>query len=97
MSHARGGDVCLYIVNLVKRTQLYLDEKQAARLDQRAAAGGTTRSRVIREAIDAYLSPDGDQWRARWEEALRTTGRIAPYLPDDHVDSLRAQRSPQAH
>lgn len=87
--YARGanGDVCLYIV---KRTQIYLDEKQAARLDKRAAEGGTTRSGVIREAIDAYLTPDGDEWRVRWKGALRATGGIAPYLPNDHVESMRA-------
>ncbi|MGH3995288.1 MAG: CopG family transcriptional regulator, partial [Pseudonocardiaceae bacterium] len=73
----------------MKRTQIYLDEKQAARLDERAAEGGTTRSKMIREAIDAYLTPDGDEWRARWKEALRATGGIAPYLPEDHVDGMR--------
>ncbi len=82
-----GNDVCLYIV---KRTQIYLDEKHAARLDERAAEAGTTRSSVIREAIDAYLTPEGDEWRARWKDALRSTGGIAPYLPDDHVDVMRA-------
>jgi len=74
----------------VKRTQIYLDEQQAARLDERAAEGGTTRSSVIREAIDSYLTPDGDEWRARWREAVRDTGGIAPYLPDDNVDAMRA-------
>lgn len=74
----------------VKRTQIYLDEEQTSRLDERATAGGTTRSGVIRAAIDSYLAPGGEDWRAHWNDALRATGGAAPYLPDDHLDVLRA-------
>ena len=39
----------------VKRTQIYLEERQARELERRAAARHTTKSELIREALDAYL------------------------------------------
>lgn len=74
---------------------MYLDEEQAARLDQRAAAEGVTRSTMIRRAVDDYLSRserDPKAWRARWRRALQETAGIASYLPDgaSYVDRVRA-------
>jgi predicted transcriptional regulator len=48
---------------IVERTQIYLSSEQAAALDREARRTGTTRSHLIREAIDrAYLtSPDRDR------------------------------------
>ena len=40
---------------IVKRTQIYLDDDQDRRVQARARAGGTTKSAVIREAIDQFL------------------------------------------
>jgi len=76
----------------VRRTQIYLEGDQARRLDERAAARGTSRSELIREAIDMYLEPppDGDEWRSRWKAAVEATAGIAPYLTDDHVEEMRA-------
>jgi predicted transcriptional regulator len=80
----------------MNRTQIYLDEEQTARLDRRAAAEGTSRSMVIRQAVDVYLSAaDGDAvaWQSRWKEALERTAGIAPYLGGDdggeYVEDLR--------
>jgi metal-responsive CopG/Arc/MetJ family transcriptional regulator len=92
-------DVRLYIMN--RRTQIYLDEGQTAKLDERAAAEGTTRSTLIRRAIDAYLAQelqDAASWREQWQEAVAETAGIAPYLEDgvEYVDKLRraeAERS----
>ena len=42
----------------MKRTQIYLDEEQDARLERRAAAVGVTKSALIRAAIDRFLSRD---------------------------------------
>jgi predicted transcriptional regulator len=39
----------------MRRTQIYLDEDQDRRLRARARADGTTKSAVIREAIDQFL------------------------------------------
>lgn len=78
----------------MNRTQIYLDEKQTARLDERAAAEGTSRSMVIRQAVDKYLSEEEQSsaaWRAQWEEALDRTAGIAPYLQEgaEYVDDIR--------
>ena len=91
-------DVCLYIMN---RTQIYLDEQQTAKLDERAANEGTTRSTLIRRAIDAYLAQemhDAAVWREQWQEVVAETAGIAPHLEEgiEYVDNLRraeAERS----
>jgi predicted transcriptional regulator len=78
----------------VRRTQIYLDDDQASRLDERASADGITRSRVIRIAIDEYLTQDERDtaaWRSRWQEAVRKTSGAAPGLATgaEYVESLR--------
>jgi len=77
-----------------RRTQIYLDEEQTAKLDERAAAEGTTRSTLIRRAIDAYFAQelqDAAAWRKQWQEAVAETAGIAPHLEDgvEYVDKLR--------
>jgi len=74
---------------------MYLDEEQAARLDERAAAEGVTRSTMIRRAVEQYLSRgerDPEAWRARWRQALQESAGIATYLPDgaSYVGRVRA-------
>ncbi len=76
------------------RTQIYLDEQQTSRLDERAAGEGVTRSRVIRRAVDEYLArgqEDSAAWRLRWREAVTKTAGIASHLPDGaaYVEQLR--------
>jgi predicted transcriptional regulator len=78
----------------VHRTQIYLDEEQTARLDRRAAAEGTSRSLVIRRAVDRYLSEEeqsASAWRAQWQEAIEKTAGIAPQLEEGakYVEGLR--------
>jgi predicted transcriptional regulator len=50
----------------MERTQIYLSPHQTAELDRRARARGTTRSALIREAVERYLGPtwDPDAFRA---------------------------------
>lgn len=78
----------------MNRTQIYLDDEQTARLDERAAAEGTSRSMVIRRAVDTYLS-EAEQsaaaWKAQWKEALDKTAGVAPYLQDgvEYVEDIR--------
>ena len=83
----------MYISYIVKRTQIYLDDRQAAELARRSAVRGTTASRMIREAIDQYLAgPDEEADRvARFGAALETTFGAAPYLEEGaaYVDRLR--------
>jgi len=78
----------------VNRTQIYLDDDQTARLDRRAAAEGTSRSMVIRRAVDVYLSReerDAAAWQAQWRKAIEGTAGIAPYLEEgaEYVEDLR--------
>lgn len=84
----------MYGAYIVKRTQIYLGEQQAARLDERAAANGTTRSELIREAIDSYLAEtDGTEAGrlARFRAAVDEAFGSAPHLPpgEDYVRELR--------
>ncbi|MGN6586191.1 MAG: CopG family transcriptional regulator [Solirubrobacterales bacterium] len=78
----------------MNRTQIYLDDEQTTRLDELAAAEGTSRSMVIRRAVDAYLS-EAEQsaatWKAQWREALDRTAGIAPYLQEgtEYVEEIR--------
>jgi len=77
----------------MKRTQIYLDERQAAELGRRAAVRGTTASKMIREAIDRYLAgPDEETDRlARFRAALEDGFGAAPYLEEGqrYVERLR--------
>lgn len=68
---------------IVQRTQIYLDELSAGRLDERARARGATRSAVIRDAIDRYLELDDRaeaEVVARQRDALLGVFGIAPEL-----------------
>jgi Arc/MetJ-type ribon-helix-helix transcriptional regulator len=50
----------MYIVPRMERTQIYLTEAQTRELDRRARSRGTTRSHLIREALEQYLGPTWD-------------------------------------
>lgn len=85
------NDVCLYIMN---RTQIYLDDRQTARLDKRAAREGTSRSMVIRRAVDVYLEQEereGTEWQQRWKQAVDRSAGLAPYFEDgaEYVEEVR--------
>ncbi|HEX6780936.1 MAG TPA: CopG family transcriptional regulator [Solirubrobacterales bacterium] len=76
------------------RTQIYLDQEQADRLDERAAVEGTSRSMVIRRAVDVYLAQedrDAAAWQAQWKEALEKSAGVAPYLGEgsEYVEEIR--------
>jgi len=85
----------MYAVYIMKRTQIYLDHAQDLRLAERAAATGATKSKLIREAIDAYLDGDrgGREARvARFRAALDAAAGAVPRLPPgrEYVESIRA-------
>ena len=64
----------------MKRTQIYLDDDQDARLEKRARAAGVTKSALIRQAIDAFLA------RPRSPSDLESAlGETAGALPDLEV------------
>lgn len=78
---------------IVERTQIYLSKAQASALDREAQRTGTTRSHLIREAIEARYGVRGD--RARVEGALRATAGLwkdRVETGDAYVDRLRTGR-----
>ena len=83
----------MYDTYIVKRTQVYLDEGQAEQLAKRAAARGTTASRIIREAVDEYMAePDSQDVRlVRFRAAVEAAFGLAPHLPEGarYVDEVR--------
>jgi predicted DNA-binding protein len=83
----------MFTLDIMKRTQIYLEEAQDERLGRRATAEGVTKSTLIREAIDEYLGTREDEAQKldRLRAALRESAGIAPYLPDgaSYVDEVR--------
>jgi len=83
----------MYAAYIVRRTQIYLDERQSAELARRAAARGTTASKMIREAIDRYLAEpaDAEEPLRRFRAALEASFGAAPHLPHGatYVEELR--------
>jgi predicted DNA-binding protein len=59
------------ITYIMRRTQIYLDDDQDRRLERRARATGTSRSALIREAIDRFLRRERDP--SMLEDALNET------------------------
>lgn len=84
----------VYNSYIVKRTQIYLGERQDDQLARRAAAEGLTKSAIIRRAVDAYLDGDGDDALrlVRFKAAVEAVAGTAPDLPNGalYVERLRA-------
>jgi len=74
----------MYVYIAMERTQIYLTETQTHELDKRARQQGTTRSHLIREAVETYLAPDWDP------EAFKAAlGRFAGIWADrDDLDEI---------
>ncbi len=83
----------MYATYTMKRTQIYLDEDQDARLSKRAATSGTTKSALVREAIDAFLTgPNTDEIALnRFRAALDEVESRPILLPEgaQYVEALR--------
>ena len=77
----------------MRRTQIYLDEAQDRELDRRAAAERTTKSALIRRAIDRELDRSDDPALAlvRLHAAIDATFGVATHLADGstYVDEIR--------
>jgi hypothetical protein len=82
----------MYSAYIMRRTQIYLSSDQAASLARRARAAGTTKSNLIREAVQDYLAkPDEDARLAELRGVLDELARKPIDLPDGatYVDALR--------
>jgi predicted DNA-binding protein len=82
----------MYDTYIMKRTQIYLDVDQDAKLARRARSAGVTKSTMIREAIAAYLaSPDDSARLERFRAALAAVESSPVRLEEgrDYVERLR--------
>jgi predicted DNA-binding protein len=83
----------MYALYIMRRTQIYLDEAHDRALTERAQAAGRTKSELIREAIDRYLSPNDGAAEAtvRFRNAVAAAAGVAPHLPSgaEYVDAVR--------
>ena len=83
----------MYHSYIMKRTQIYLDEAQDARLGRLAVETGVRKSALIRKAIDAFLQgPSDEKVRlARFRAALNEIERRPLSLPEGrrYVEELR--------
>ena len=85
----------MYDSYIVKRTQIYLEDRQDDDLARRAAAEGLTKSALIRRAVDEYLvdnDADEELRLARFRAAVDAVAGAAPDLPlgSLYVERLRA-------
>lgn len=83
----------MYSSYIMKRTQIYLDQDQDRRLATRARSAGVTKSALIREALETYLTtPDEDALLAEFRAALDQVEARPVHLPDGaaYVEELRA-------
>ena len=84
----------MYNSYIVRRTQIYLDDRQDDDLARRAAAEGLTKSALIRRAVDEYLDNDANEELrlARFRAAVDAVAGAAPDLPPGslYVERLRA-------
>jgi len=80
---------------IMRRTQIYLGDHHDRLLEERAGSLGTTKSAVIRDAIDAFLLRDESQLSGirRLRAAVGEATGAASHLPSgvDYVDELRAR------
>jgi metal-responsive CopG/Arc/MetJ family transcriptional regulator len=85
----------LYIV--MERTQIYLSEQQTRELDRRARQRGTTRSHLIREAVDEYLRPVQDP--VEFKAALDAVAGMAADrdITADYLELKRRNREKLRH
>lgn len=83
----------MYDLYIVKRTQIYLDERQDRLLTERARQRNERKSALVREAIDAWLAPadTGHSRLARFQAALSEVAGRLPGLPsgEEYVDKIR--------
>jgi hypothetical protein len=83
----------MYDSYIMKRTQIYLEEAQHERLSERARAAGTTKSDLIREAVDAYLTGSADEGTqlVAFRSAVRAAAGTVRRLPKgrQYVEELR--------
>ena len=85
----------VYALYTVQRTQIYLDERQLARLRSAARATRRSVSEIIREAIDDQLArpEEKDEFESALAAAIGLwTNRTDLESTDDYVRRIRRDR-----
>jgi len=84
----------MYTAYIVRRTQIYIEDDQDRRLEDRAEALGTTKSAVIRHAIDAFFASDRSHRAdlARLRAAVAESSGALRELPSgaEYVEAIRS-------
>lgn len=83
--HLDRVTVTVYTYIVMDRTQIYLTSTQTDELDKRARQQGTTRSHLIREAVEKYLTPEWDP--EAFKTALNRFSGI--WAERDDIDEIR--------
>ena len=91
----------MYAAYIMRRTQIYLGEQQDALLGARASATGTTKSALIRDAIDAFLTGEATSAAsevARMRAAVAGAAGVSAGLPSGarYVEGIRAEDAERA-
>lgn len=73
----------------MKRTQIYLTEKEQLELENLSEQKGTSKSALIREAVDEYLAKHSEERRKEVLERAAGIWKDRDDLPD--FDKLRKE------
>ena len=76
---------------IMERTQIYLSRQQAGALDREAKRRGTTRSHLIREAIDAKYASAADHEQVK--QALEATAGLWKDRAETGAEYVERMRS----
>ena len=66
----------------MKRTQIYLTEEEQSKLDSLSDRKGTTKSALVREAVDEYLAKHSKEHRREVFERVAGIWKDREDLPD---------------
>ena len=76
---------------IMERTQIYLNREQAEALDREARRRGTTRSHLIREAIDAQYGSATDEEQVK--QVLEATAGLWEDRAESGTEYVERMRS----
>lgn len=85
----------MYVLYIMKRTQIYLTEEQGRLLETRSRATGSTVSQLIREAIDGAYSRRRAMSRSEKVRLARATAGSWKAFPEtgaEYVERIRGSR-----
>ena len=85
----------MYVLYIMRRTQIYLSEEQGRYLVRRSKTSGSTVSQLIRNAIDSTYLQRRPRDRAEMVEVARSTAGAWKSFPESgkrYVERIRGSR-----